>query len=66
MAKKRISKKNKAFVRKRAKGCCKYCAYPEDYANQFYVGEHTTPTSKGGLDTLENYAFSCQPCNNHK
>ncbi len=66
MAKKKITKKEKDFVRNRAKNCCEYCAYPEDYANQFYAAEHTFPTSKGGKDDVKNYALSCQPCNNHK
>ena len=59
MSKKKITKKEKELVRKRVKGCCEYCAYPEDYANQFYVGEHTYPSSRGGLDDMKNYALAC-------
>lgn len=61
-----ISKKEKLFVRNRAKNCCEYCACPYDFANQFFSIEHIIPKSKDGSDELNNLAFSCQCCNGHK
>ncbi|RMG25661.1 MAG: HNH endonuclease [Bacteroidetes bacterium] len=66
MAKKRLSRRIRDFVKERAHGYCEYCGHPEIYANQFYSIEHIIPLSKNGTNELDNLAYSCQPCNGHK
>ncbi len=58
--------KTKVQVLKRAFGLCEYCKSPSNISSQSFVIEHIIPKSKGGVSQLENYAFSCQGCNNHK
>lgn len=36
------------------------------FAIQPFSIEHIIPKSQGGETTLDNLAFSCQGCNNHK
>jgi hypothetical protein len=50
----------------RAGGGCEYCRSPERFATQSFALEHIIPRSRGGAGTLDNLAFSCQGCNNHK
>jgi len=50
----------------RAKFCCEYCRTPDGIAPSPFSVEHILPRSKGGADTPENLAFSCQGCNGHK
>lgn len=61
-----LSPQIKAAVRARAQGCCEYCRCPESCAAQSHSVEHILPRSRGGTDSLDNLAFSCQGCNNHK
>ncbi len=53
-------------IAKRARGCCEYCRSQERFAPQPFAVEHIIPRSRGGTTTLDNLAFSCQGCNNHK
>lgn len=53
-------------VRDRAKCCCEYCWSQENFSPTPFSIEHIIPICKGGTDTLENLAWSCQGCNNHK
>lgn len=53
-------------VADRAKGCCEYCQSQERFSNQSFSLEHILPRSRGGPDTADNLAFSCQGCNAHK
>ena len=56
----------KATATKRATGLCEYCKSPANISSQPFVMEHIIPKSKGGATILENIAYSCQGCNNHK
>lgn len=58
-----FSKKQKMAIRQRAKGRCEYCQTPANYAPSPFPNEHINPTSKGGLDKLDNIAFACNGCN---
>lgn len=58
--------KLKKSVFERAKGLCEYCKSPADISSQPFVVDHIIPKSKGGESTIDNLAFSCQGCNNHK
>jgi hypothetical protein len=56
----------KSMVTKRARGCCEYCQSQEAYSPDAFSVEHVIPLSKEGKTELDNLAFSCQGCNNHK
>ena len=56
----------KTAVIQRANGLCEYCQSPADYSPQPFSIEHIHPSSAGGKSDLNNLAFACQGCNNHK
>lgn len=56
----------RAQVRFRARGCCEYCRAQERFATQSFSVEHIVPSIRGGEAELDNLAFACQGCNNHK
>lgn len=62
----RISTKQKAEVKKRARNLCEYCRSPASYATQVFSVEHINRRQKGGDNLSENLAFACQGCNSHK
>lgn len=53
-------------VEHRAKQRCEYCQAPQGICAYTFHVEHITPRSKGGTNTLSNYALACFPCNNAK
>jgi hypothetical protein len=56
----------KAQVVERAADCCEYCWSQARFAMQSFSVEHITPRSQEGDNTLDNLAWACQGCNNHK
>lgn len=54
------------MVAERARFRCEYCRSPEEYSPDSFSVEHIVPRVSGGLDDLENLAYACQGCNNHK
>lgn len=56
----------KQAVIQRANGLCEYCKSPADYSPQPFSIEHILPLSAGGGSELDNLAYACQGCNNHK
>ena len=56
----------KRLVAARARNCCEYCRSREDHSAVSFSVEHVVPRVGGGATTLENLAFACQACNNHK
>ena len=56
--------RRRVFVR--AGGCCEYCWSQARYSTHSYAVEHIIPKHRRGKTVLENLAFSCQGCNNHK
>ena len=56
----------KQAVIERANGLCEYCKSPADYSPQPFSIEHIFPISAGGGSDLDNLAYACQGCNNHK
>ena len=53
-------------VERRAKRRCEDCQAPQGICAYTFHIEHITPRSKGGSNTLANYALACFPCNNAK
>lgn len=53
-------------VKARARYCCEYSLSQEEFSPDTFSVDHILPTSKGGIDALENLANACQQCNNHK
>ncbi len=56
----------KKAVRERAQFCCEYCFAQILFSSDSFSIEHIIPVVKNGLSVLDNLAFSCQRCNNHK
>lgn len=66
MSDKRVTIRQKTAVAKQAEYCCEYCKSQARFAIQSFSIEHILPKSQGGTTTLNNLAFACQGCNNHK
>ena len=65
MSYKRPSRRLSQQVAERAKWRCEYCQSPSAFSTQPFEVDHIIPSSKGGLTTAENLAFSCG-CNSYK
>lgn len=63
---KRVTSRQRRAVAKRANSCCEYCRSQESYSPQTLAVEHIIPLYRGGETELDNLAYSCQGCNNHK
>jgi len=66
MTAKSISSQLRRTITERANSCCENCRSQEIFATQKLSVEHITPVSKKGATTIDNLAFACQGCNNHK
>ena len=66
MSDKRVTVRQKTAVAKQAKYCCEYCKSQARFALQSFSIEHIIAKSQVGTTTLNNLAFACQGCNNHK
>jgi 5-methylcytosine-specific restriction endonuclease McrA len=66
MTDRRVSAVKKRRLEERARGCCEYCRSPVAYSMQSFAVDHVDSTEDEGGETLENLAFVCQGCNNHK
>lgn len=61
-----ITDKIRSEVALRAKYCCEYCLiYEEDMFLAFEV-DHIIAKKHGGGNEIENLAFCCPHCNQHK
>ncbi len=54
------------LAQNRAAARCEYCLSPDCYSPQAFSLEHICPLSADGSDSLDNRAWCCQGCNNHK
>src|SRR5438552_1270131 len=61
-----VSRRLRRQAAQRARHCCEYCRSQERFAMQPFSAEHIEPRSQEGASTLENLAWACQGCNNHK
>ena len=55
-----------ARVRLRAKRLCEYCRYPESESILPFTLDHIIARKHRGSDGLDNLAFACGFCNQHK
>jgi hypothetical protein len=62
----RISKKQKRIVASRAAYSCEYCISQEAYSPDYFTIEHINPQIFLENNEIENLAYACQSCNNHK
>ncbi len=53
-------------VEQRAGHRCEYCRAPQEICAYTFHIDHIVPRSKGGVNSLSNYALACFPCNNAK
>ena len=66
MREQKPTRRQKQAVFERAGGYCEYCYSRADYSPSPFAAEHILPRQQGGTNRLDNLAFSCQGCNNHK
>ena len=61
-----MSAPQRSAVRDRAEGRCEYCRFPDLIRSGPFAVEHIFPRSRGGDESLDNLAWSCNGCNGHK
>ena len=66
MPKARLPAALKRSVARCANNRCEYCQTPENISPSAFHVEHIVPESQGGPTVLENLAWSCGGCNDHK
>jgi len=66
MSKKRVDEATRAIVAERARFLCEYCLTRQDFSTVNFSIEHIFPFVSGGTNDVDNLAYSCQQCNNHK
>ena len=64
--KQRIPESLRRQVRERVQGLCEYCLTYEEDTIFPHQADHIIAEKHGGMTTLENLAWSCFTCNNHK
>jgi 5-methylcytosine-specific restriction endonuclease McrA len=62
----KISKAKRLKVAKRAHYRCEYCCLHEDDLFLSFELDHIIAIKHGGSDDLENLAYACPHCNQHK
>jgi hypothetical protein len=53
-------------VRRRARGLCEYCRFPESFHRKTFHIDHIVAQQHDGPTVAENLALSCSHCNLHK
>src|SRR5438132_11688027 len=54
------------IVAERARDAGEYCRSQARFSTHSFSVDHIVPLKAGGSEELENLAFACQGCNNHK
>ena len=62
----RLSAADQAEVRRRANRRCEYCGWPDWLTPSPFAVDHIFPRVRGGMNNLENRAYSCGGCNGAK
>ena len=63
---KRISESTRRLVAQRADFCCEYCLLHENYLFLAFEIDHIISLKHGGDNGLNNLAYACPHCNQHK
>ncbi len=63
---KQVSASQRAVVAKRANYKCEYCKLSEEDAFLYFHIDHIVSQKHGGGNELENLAYACPQCNQHK
>ena len=66
MSRPHIPEKTRRFVARRAGFCCEYCRLHEDDLFVAFEIDHIIATKHGGGNELDNLAYACPHCNQHK
>lgn len=66
MPHKRVPAEQRRTVAARARGCCEYCRSQARFGLESFSVDHIVPRNVGGATALDNLAWCCQGCNNHK
>jgi hypothetical protein len=53
-------------VAQRANNRCEYCLMPEAFLATFFHVDHIRSLKHGGSSVIDNLAYSCAHCNQHK
>jgi 5-methylcytosine-specific restriction endonuclease McrA len=61
-----LSEKLRRLVAERAKFRCEYCQIHSDDMFLSFEIDHIIPLKHGSNDSVDNLAFSCPHCNQHK
>jgi hypothetical protein len=62
----KISKKTRLLIADRASYSCEYCFSQAKFSPDYFSVEHIVPSVKQGSDDMDNLAYACSGCNNHK
>lgn len=61
-----VSRAQRRNVKDRAGDRCEYCQMPAELDEAPFQVDHLRPEKHHGQTVLENLAWTCFPCNNHK
>lgn len=61
-----VSTAVRKLVRERAGERCEYCHKPDNLDTYSPQVDHILPPRHGGNDIVDNFAWACFNCNNHK
>lgn len=61
-----MERKYRAQVRERANGICEYCHMPDELDELDFQVDHIIARKHHGTNELQNCAWACFACNNHK
>ena len=54
------------LIRERARRCCEYCRFPEEFSEFPFVPDHIHAIQHLGATDQNNLAWCCGFCNRHK
>ena len=63
---KAINERIRTFVAERANFRCEYCRLHSDYLFLSFEIDHVIAVKHGGTNNLDNLAYACPHCNQHK
>src|SRR5437660_9850112 len=61
-----MDKATEDLIRERAHHSCEYCLMPQEYDDLPFQFDHIIAKTHDGIDSPDNRAWSCVPCNLYK